>query len=59
MCLTDAYARFWREHPRSYLRYFLNPKLPQVFPANRTLRSNANSRGDLWVLYDASIPASP
>ena len=35
------------------------PVLPQVFPANQTLRSNTNSRGDLWERYDASFPASP
>jgi len=38
---------------------FTGPTLPQVFPASKNLRSNMDSRGDLWVLYDASIHAYP
>ncbi|MEO7081315.1 MAG: hypothetical protein ABIY71_07290, partial [Flavobacteriales bacterium] len=28
--------------------------LPKVFPAKQAWRSGTNSRGDLWVLHDAS-----
>ncbi|MBK6408339.1 MAG: hypothetical protein IPF78_01295 [Flavobacteriales bacterium] len=38
-------------------RTYLFPTLPQVFPANKTLLSSIESRGDLWVLIDASIHA--
>jgi TFIIF-interacting CTD phosphatase-like protein len=31
------------------------PNLPQVFPAKQNMRSNKDSRGDLWVMMFASI----
>jgi TFIIF-interacting CTD phosphatase-like protein len=33
------------------------PNLPQVFPANQNMRSNKDSRGDLWVMKFACIHA--
>ncbi|HQV37416.1 MAG: hypothetical protein IPL81_05700 [Flavobacteriales bacterium] len=37
----------------------LSPLLPQVFPANQTMRSSMLGRGDLWVMFDVFIHAYP
>ena len=34
----------------------VTPALPQVLPANQTLRSNTASRSDFWEMYDACYP---